>query len=192
MSEINTNNRPDWDHYFMRFAEAAATRGTCDRKFVGAVIVVDKQVIATGYNGSVVGMPHCSIEGEHAWKRAEHRSAYKFGLHNPSVCVSCGTKEGREPEKCPPAGHDMQDGHCVRTIHAEMNAIAQAAKRGVKIGGSTIYTTASPCWDCFRVLVNAGVRRFVFKEAYRADENAERIKAVVSVPALGVVVEQLT
>src|SRR3954465_7209517 len=97
--------RPAWDEYFMGFAIAASRRATCDRKHVGAVVVVDKQVVATGYNGSVRGMPHCDD-----------------------------------------AGHDMISGHCVRTIHAEMNAMSQAASRGVAIEGSSIYTTASPCW----------------------------------------------
>src|SRR3954468_5170091 len=116
--------RPAWDEYFMGFAIAASRRGTCDRKYVGAVIVVDKQVVATGYNGSVRGMPHCDE-----------------------------------------AGHDMEDPHCVRTTPAEMTAVAPAAWRGGGIEGASIYTTASPCWSCFRVLVNAGIRRFVYGEA---------------------------
>lgn len=137
MAEIERSTRPDWDEYFMGFAAAAARRGTCDRKHVGAVIVVDKQVVATGYNGSVRGMPHCDE-----------------------------------------AGHDMEAGHCVRTIHAEMNAVAQAASRGVRIEGASIYTTASPCWACFRVLVNAGIRRFIFAEAYREGDARTRIAQV--------------
>jgi dCMP deaminase len=129
--------RPNWDEYFMGFALAAAKRGTCDRKHVGAVIVVNKQVVATGYNGSVQSMPHCDD-----------------------------------------VGHDMVDGHCVRTIHAEMNALAQAAKHGVAVDGARIYTTASPCWDCFRVLVNAGVLRFIYLESYREIESRDRIQRV--------------
>jgi len=121
----------------MGFARAAAARATCDRKLVGAVIVVDRQVAATGYNGSVEGLPHCDD-----------------------------------------AGHDMVDGHCVRTIHAEMNALAQAARRGTRVEGAWIYMTASPCWACFRVLVNAGIKRFVFGEAYREDDHRERIAEV--------------
>ncbi len=131
--------RPSWDEYFIGFAKAASVRATCDRKHVGAVIVVDKQVVATGYNGSVRGLPHCDD-----------------------------------------AGHDMVGGHCVRTIHAEMNALAQAARRGVAVGDSAIYTTASPCWACFRVLVNAGIREFVYAEPYRADEYRVRIEEVAT------------
>lgn len=141
--------RPPWDEYFMGFAQAASRRATCDRKHVGAVIVVDKQVVATGYNGSVRGMPHCDE-----------------------------------------AGHDMEAGHCVRTIHAEMNAIAQAASRGVAVEGSSIYTTASPCWACFRVLVNAGIRRFIYAEGYREEEHQKRIGEVAK--ALGLEVKAHT
>lgn len=139
------NKRPDWDEYFMGFARAASHRGTCDRKHVGAVVVVNRQVVATGYNGSVRGMPHCDD-----------------------------------------AGHDMEAGHCVRTIHAEMNAVAQAASRGVAVEGASIYTTASPCWACFRVLVNAGIKRFIYGEAYREGDAASRIAEVAKTLSLEV------
>lgn len=129
--------RPQWDDYFMGFAQAASRRATCDRQHVGAVIVVGKQVVATGYNGSVRGLPHCDD-----------------------------------------VGHDMDGGHCVRTIHAEMNALAQAASRGVAVEGASIYTTASPCWACFRVLVNGGIQRFVYGRAYREEEHQARIDQV--------------
>lgn len=150
MSTTTPTNRqrPDWDTYFMGFATAASHRATCDRKHVGAVIVVDKQVVATGYNGSVRGMPHCDE-----------------------------------------AGHDMESGHCVRTIHAEMNALAQAASRGVRIEGASIYTTASPCWACFRVLVNGGIRRYIYAEGYREGEHKKRIAEVAD--RLGLEVKSL-
>lgn len=129
--------RPPWDAYFMQFAKAAATRGTCKRLKVGAVVVLDHQVVATGYNGSAPGQLHC------------------------------------EEADC-----DMEDGHCVRTIHAEMNALVQAAKHGVKIEGATIYTTAAPCWNCFRVLLGAGIKRYVYGINYRFHgAAAERIMA---------------
>lgn len=141
--------RPDWNLYFMKFAEAASTRGTCKRLAVGAVIVVDKQVVATGYNGSAPGQPHC-------------------------LDVGC----------------DMEDGHCVRTIHAEMNAIAQAAKRGVRIDGATVYCTAAPCWPCFRVLLNAGVKHFVYASAYRCEgPNWNRI--LTAIATSGVTMEHI-
>lgn len=118
--------RASWDEYFMNIAREVATRSTCDRKHVGAVIVRDKTILSTGYNGSVRGLPHCDEDD-----------------------------------------HMMEDGHCVRTIHAETNAIIQAAKNGTAIDGATIYVTASPCWPCFKTIANAGIRRIVFREFYR-------------------------
>ena len=118
--------RASWDEYFMQIARTVATRATCDRKHVGAVIVRDRSILATGYNGSVRGLEHCDE-----------------------------------------VGHMMEDGHCVRTIHAEANAIVQAARNGVRIDGATVYVTASPCWPCFRMIANAGIVRIVFGEFYR-------------------------
>jgi dCMP deaminase len=118
--------RASWDEYFMNIAREVSTRSTCDRKFVGAVIVRDKSILATGYNGSVRGLPHCDEDG-----------------------------------------HLMEDGHCVRTVHAEANAIVQAARHGVRIEGASIYVTASPCWGCFRLIANAGISRIGFGEFYR-------------------------
>jgi dCMP deaminase len=118
--------RDDWNIYFMRIAKQVATRATCDRKHVGALIVKDKNILATGYNGSISGMPHCDD-----------------------------------------AGHMMENNHCVATIHAEANAILQAAKHGIAINGADIYVTASPCWNCFQLIANAGIRRVFYGEFYR-------------------------
>ena len=118
--------RVDWNTYFMNIAREAATRSTCDRKHVGAVIVRDKTILSTGYNGSIRGMPHCDE-----------------------------------------AGHLMENDHCVATIHAEANAIIQAAKNGVNINGGEMYTTASPCWSCFKLIANAGIRTIYYGEFYR-------------------------
>ena len=118
--------RISWDEYFMSIAEVVASRSTCDRKFVGAVLVRDKTILSTGYNGSIRGLPHCTD-----------------------------------------VGHMMENGHCVATIHAEANAIVQAARNGVVIEGATLYVTASPCWSCFKMLANAGIRRICYGEFYR-------------------------
>jgi dCMP deaminase len=120
------SQRASWDEYFMRIAVEVSSRATCDRKHVGAVIVRDKSILATGYNGSIRGLQHCDEEG-----------------------------------------HMMEDGHCVRTIHAEANAVIQAARNGVRIDGATIYVTASPCWGCFKMIANSGIVRIVFGEFYR-------------------------
>ena len=120
------SERAGWNEYFMKIACEVATRSTCDRKHVGAVIVRDRNILSTGYNGSIAGMPHCDD-----------------------------------------VGHLMENGHCIATIHAEANAILQAAKNGVNINGAWIYTTASPCWSCFKLIVNAGMRKILFGEFYR-------------------------
>ena len=118
--------RVSWEQYFMNIAKEAATRSTCDRKHVGAVIVRDKTILSTGYNGSVRGMPHCDE-----------------------------------------VGHLMEEGHCVATIHAEANAVLQAAKNGVRIEGAEVYITASPCWNCFKMLANTGIKKIYYGEFYR-------------------------
>lgn len=127
--------RNSWDQYFMRIAAEVATRATCDRKKVGAVIVRNRTLLSTGYNGSIRGLPHCDE-----------------------------------------VGHMIENDHCVRTVHAEANAISQSAKNGVNIDNSTIYITASPCWSCFKLVVNSGVRRIVYNEFYRDDRIFEAAK----------------
>jgi len=124
--------RASWDEYFMNIAREVATRSTCARKHVGAVIVRDRSILATGYNGSIAGLPHCDDEG-----------------------------------------HLMEDGHCVRTIHAEANAVIQAARNGVRIDGAMIYVTASPCFGCFKMLANAGIKRIAYGEFYRDQRSIE-------------------
>jgi dCMP deaminase len=128
-------SRVDWHTYFMNIARQVATRATCSRKHVGAVIVRDRTILSTGYNGSLPGLPHCE----------------------DSTCM-------------------MEDGHCVATVHAEANAILQAAKNGVGISGSEIYTTASPCWNCFKLIASGGIRRIYYGEFYR-DERSLRVAA---------------
>jgi dCMP deaminase len=133
------SHRVGWHEYFMNIAKQAATRSTCSRKNVGAVIVRDKTILSTGYNGSIRGMPHCDE-----------------------------------------VGHDMENDHCVATIHAEANAIIQAAKNGVRIEDGELYTTASPCWSCFKLIANSGIKRIYFGEFYR-DEKSVRIAAQLGI-----------
>ena len=123
--------RPEWDSYFMKIAYAVSERSTCDRAYVGCVLVLDKRILTTGFNGSPKGQPHCEE-----------------------------------------VGHLMVEGHCVRTIHAETNAIIQAALHGVSTKGSTCYVTHMPCINCTKALINAGIVRLVYNVSYREDKNA--------------------
>ena len=132
-----SRQRISWKNYFMNIAREVATRSTCSRKHVGAVIVRDKTILSTGYNGSIKGLPHCDD-----------------------------------------AGCEMVDGHCVRTSHAEANAIVQAAKNGVGIDQSKIYVTASPCYDCFKLIANAGIKTIYYEEFYRDQRIIDRSKEV--------------
>ncbi len=130
-----SSNRISWKTYFMNIAKEVSTRSTCDRKNVGAVIVRDKMILSTGYNGSIRGLPHCNE-----------------------------------------VGHEMVDGHCIRTTHAEANAIAQAAKNGVRVDLAEIFVTASPCYNCFKLIANSGIKTIYYKEFYRDDHILKHAK----------------
>ena len=126
-------SRKSWDEYFMDIAEVVSERSTCDRKHVGVVFVgEDKQILATGYNGSASGDHHCDD-----------------------------------------GGHMMVNDHCVRTVHAELNAIIQAAKGGRSLEHSIVYTTTYPCWECFKCMVNVGVDYVIYRDVYRINSEVE-------------------
>lgn len=120
--------RPSLDTYFMNFARVAATRATCPRASVGAVLVRNKYLLSSGYNGSRSGEPHCVDEG----------------------CL-------------------IKDGHCVRTVHSEWNAIDQCKQHGNDPAGSTIYCTHLPCFKCAIEIVANGIVKVVYNIAYRSD-----------------------
>ncbi len=130
------NHRPSWDEYFMRIAMLAATRSTCLRRQVGAVIVKHKKVLATGYNGSPSGLRHCLDIG--------------------CLREELGIPSGQRHELC-------------RAIHAEQNAIIQAATSGVSIEGGILYSTTSPCILCAKMLINAGIKEIYVAEGYPDD-----------------------
>ncbi|MCQ2545524.1 MAG: cytidine/deoxycytidylate deaminase family protein [Clostridia bacterium] len=137
------DNRPSWDEYFMQMAELTAKRSTCLRRQVGAVIVQDKHIVATGYNGAPRGIKHC---GEREGGCLRQR---------------LGVPSGEKHELC-------------RALHAEQNAIIQAATLGQSIEGATIYVTNQPCIICAKMLINAGIERIVVREGY-PDELAVEI-----------------
>jgi len=126
--------RPDWNQYFMDIAELVKTRSTCLRRQVGAVIVKDKRILTTGYNGAPSGMRHCLELG---------------GCLREQMKVPSGERH----ELC-------------RALHAEQNAIIQAAYHGISIQGGTMYVTLQPCSLCAKMAVNAGIEKIVFKGSY--------------------------
>jgi dCMP deaminase len=126
-------NRPSWEEYFMDIARLVARRSTCLRRQVGALVVKEKNILATGYNGTPSGITHCSEVG--------------------CLRQKLGVPSGERHELC-------------RGLHAEQNAIIQAAKHGVNIAEATLYTTHSPCIICSKMIINAGIRRIVYLEGY--------------------------
>ena len=130
---IDTLQRPSWPEYFLAITELVAQRSTCTRRKVGAILVRDKRIIATGYNGAPTKVRHCLEVG-----------CLREQLHIPS---------GERHELC-------------RGLHAEQNAIIQAAKHGINIDGATLYCTHSPCIICSKMLINSGVKRIVCCDGY--------------------------
>ena len=146
--------RPSWDEYFMGMAKLTSQRSTCLRRKVGAVIVKDKHIVATGYNGAPRGLSHC----------AELGGCLREQLNVPS---------GQRHELC-------------RALHAEQNAIIQAATLGQSIEGASIYITHQPCSICSKMIINAGIERIVVDEGY-PDELATKLlaEAGIKVVTLG-------
>lgn len=126
-------SRPSWDEYFVRIAEEVAHRSTCLRRQVGAVLVKDRRILATGYNGAPSGIRHCAEAG--------------------CVRETLAIPSGERHELC-------------RGLHAEQNALLQAAYHGVAISGATVYSTHQPCVLCAKMLINAGVREIAFQAGY--------------------------
>jgi dCMP deaminase len=146
-SSDNTHSqkkRLGWHEYFMSVAHLISQRATCQRAHIGAVVVHDNNILATGYNGAPSGLPHCD---------EEHCLIYT-SIHPD------GTVEE----------------NCMNTIHAEINAIAQAAKHGTSIKGADIYITASPCINCLKVLINVGIKTIYYDKPYKIENISEIVR----------------
>ncbi|MFO7612688.1 MAG: cytidine/deoxycytidylate deaminase family protein [Clostridia bacterium] len=126
-------SRPSWDEYFMQIVDLVKTRSTCIRRQVGALIVKDKRILTTGYNGAPAGVRHCE----------------EIGCLRQQLSVPSGERH----ELC-------------RAIHAEQNAIAQAAYSGISVKGSTMYVSLQPCSICAKLIINAGIKKLVFRGSY--------------------------
>lgn len=133
--------RPSWDEYFVEIAKLTSTRSTCLRRQVGAVIVKDRHIMATGYNGAPRGITHCEDRG---------------GCLREKMKIPSGER------------HEL----CI-ALHAEQNAIIQAATLGQSIEGSTIYVTHQPCIICAKMIINAGIKRIVVAEGYPDEMSVE-------------------
>lgn len=128
--------RPSWNQYFASITRMVATRSTCLRRHVGAILVKEKRILATGYNGAPTGLKHC----------------IEVGCLREKAAIPSGTRH----ELC-------------RALHAEQNAIVQAAYHGIPIAGSTLYCTNKPCIICSKMLINAGIKRIFFDKDYDDD-----------------------
>jgi dCMP deaminase len=147
-----SDQRPDWDAYFMEIAGIVAKRSTCMRRKVGALVVKDRRILSTGYNGAPSGLAHCQELGCLREQR--------------------GVPRGERHELC-------------RGLHAEQNAIIQAAYHGVSITGSVLYCTHHPCSICVKMIINAGIARVLYFEGYPDD------LAVNLISESGIIVEQV-
>ncbi|MEG2982292.1 MAG: cytidine/deoxycytidylate deaminase family protein [Raoultibacter sp.] len=136
-------NRPSWDEYFMLLATEVASRTTCLRRAVGAIIVKDRRILSTGYNGVPTGIRHCAEVG--------------------CLRQQLGVPSGQRHEIC-------------RGLHAEQNAIIQAARYGTNIEGASIYITTQPCIVCAKMIINAGITEIVYQNPY-PDELSQELLA---------------
>ncbi len=125
--------RPSWEQYFMDIAELVSSRSTCVRRQIGAVLIRDKQIISTGYNGAPKGIGHCGDQG--------------------CLRTELGIPSGERHEIC-------------RGVHAEQNAIIQAALHGINTEGTSLFCTHQPCTLCAKLIINAGVRKVLFQGDY--------------------------
>jgi dCMP deaminase len=136
---MSLNQRPTWDEYFLMLAKLAATRSTCLAFPVGAVIVKNKQIVATGYNGPPSGSAHCTAQG--------------YCYPDLSSCDASKTLPSR-------------------AVHAEANAIAQAAKHGTPTEGASIYVTLEPCLSCLKVIISAGIKEIFYETSFNTGDKS--------------------
>lgn len=143
----NANNleykRPSWDEYFIEITEMVGRRGSCDRGRAGCVIAKNNRLIATGYAGSPIGLPHCDEVGHEM-----HTIIHEDG---------------------------SQTNHCIRTAHAEQNAICEAARMGIALDGATLYCKMTPCYICAKMIINCGIKRVVCAQDYHAGQRSKEI-----------------
>lgn len=139
--------RKSWNDYFIEILHATQERATCDRGRAAAIIVKDNHILCTGYVGSPAGLAHCLEDGH------EFIESYEKAEN----------------------GEIVLNQHCIRTVHAEQNAICQAAKFGISINGAKIYCTMFPCYVCAKLLINVGIAEVIAEYAYQSSERSKSI-----------------
>ena len=141
---MEENKRPSWDEYFAAITKQVATRSTCLRRKVGAIIVKDKRILTTGYNGAPKGVQNCLERGK-------------------CLREELGIPSGQRHEMC-------------RGLHAEQNAIIQAAYHGVSIKDSVVYSNTQPCVQCAKMIINSGIRKIYYFKDYPDELSLELLK----------------
>jgi dCMP deaminase len=171
--------RPSWDEYFINLCDLVATRATCDRKQVGSVIVKNNRIISTGYNGAPEGLPHCNSPDTYIkCSYCYHEEELKDGILEPySRCINCYEKLTEKDIRY--GGHDIENDHCLRVIHSEVNAISQAARVGIATEGATIYCNTKPCYTCLKIIISAGIKEVVYKDDYDTCERTEKLLSLL-------------
>lgn len=139
----NSYKRPSWNEYFMKIVEMVGSRGSCDRGRSGCVITRENRIIASGYAGSPIGLPHCDEIG-----------------HEMHTVIHADGEQTR---------------HCIRTTHAEQNAICEAARMGISLLGGTLYCKMTPCYTCAKMIINAGIKKVVCAQDYHASQRSKEI-----------------
>jgi len=147
---MTAEHRPAWEEYFMDIALLVAKRSTCLRRAVGALIIKDKRILSTGYNGAPTGIRHCE----------------EVGCLRETMKIESGQRH----ELC-------------RGIHAEQNAIIQAAYHGVQIKDASLYCTNLPCSICTKMIINAGIKKIYYQEGY-ADELSKEMLAEAKIEVI--------
>ncbi len=140
--------RKSWDKYFLEILNATRKRATCDRGKSAAIIVKHNHILATGYVGSPSGIEHCDDIGH------EYIENYEKDVLSDQIILKK---------------------HCIRTVHAEQNAICQAAKFGIAISGAKIYCTMFPCYTCAKLLINVGIAEIIAENDYQSSERSKQV-----------------
>ena len=164
---MNNYDRPSWDEYFFDVVDSISKRGTCDRGRSGCVIVYNNQILTTGYVGSPPRFPHCDIVGHQFEQRKQFITQQQIREFNAVVPDDYKYDHDNHVHLSPVSSH------CIRTIHAEQNAICQAAKNGVALENAILYCKMTPCRTCAMLIISCGIKAVKCQKKYHAGEESE-------------------